>query len=118
MCVAVDGRGGSYLISIGTATGNSGGLDGINKRVIVDGGYGEKDVLMVIDTDSSQDKSKGTMTSFSITGLMGIYTNETIEYSNFEDVIIDLSQGRNEFLVNSTAPSPRRLSTGKARTAI
>lgn len=99
--VSIDGRGGSDSIFIGTAAGNLNGLDDIHKHVIVDGGAGE-DVLMVVDTRSPKDKLSGSMSSYSITGLLGPYLNETISYKGFEEVVVELSKGINVFEVTST----------------
>lgn len=102
--IILEGRGGNDSIHIGTTAAAHNGLGGIHKRVVVEGGLGEEDELHVIDSKSIDDKPNGALSSFSITGLMGTYLNETIIYKGCETVVIDLSEGMNAFEVTSTAP--------------
>jgi hypothetical protein len=55
--ISVSGKGGGDIVRVGISSDSEGGLDQIYKRILVAGGDGEEDTLVVLDSGS--DKGQG-----------------------------------------------------------
>jgi len=97
---------GDDLIKIGS---NDSGLDSIYKSIVVKGGLGN-DTLTVDDSGSSANKDRGVLNSGSILNLLPpaiepTASNNTIDYSGFENITLSLTSGESNFTIENTAPN-------------
>ena len=98
--ISIDGGGGDDTIIIGT---NSTGLDEIYADSLNLGGGLGNDVVWINDFGSADEELLGELEVGSVNNLLN-NVNRSLDYNGFEEVVISLSQGVNEFLVISTPP--------------